>query len=321
MGEIFVGVDVSGKRLDIAVRPMGERLRFEVSEPLSDVLEQIASRSPTLVVMEATGGLEKPLATALCAAGVAVAVVNPRCPRDFARSLNRHAKTDTIDAEVLAHFGEATRPKPYEAPSETVEKLRALVTRRRQLASMRGQERAIKSSPGATHAALESSFAQLSQCFDALIRELDRAIVRVVGDDERTRAKHALLRSVPGAGPVTASTLIAALPELGVLDRKQIAALAGVAPFNCESGTRKGQRVCCCGRADVRVALFMATMVGVRGKGVNKPIHEMFVRLCARGKKPIVALVACMRKLLTILNAMVRDNRHFVRTTAPQLAA
>jgi transposase len=303
MQEIFIGIDVAEGRLDVHVRPAGEA--FAVARD-GEGLEQLAARlvalAPALVVMEATGGFETVVASRLAAAGLPLAVVNPRQIRDFARASGRLAKTDALDAAAIAHFAEAIRPEPRPVPSEEAQLLGELVARRRQVIEMmvaeRNRRRLI-----ANRRLLKAIDRHLDQ-LQAQLSDLDKDIDRAVRDTPAWRADDDLLKSVPGIGPTTARTLIAELPELGRLTRRQIAALVGVAPINRDSGTRRGARAIAGGRASVRTALYMATLVATRH---NAAIAAHYRKLRDAGKPAKVAIVACMRKLLTTLNAILRD--------------
>jgi transposase len=300
---VFVGIDVSKARLDVAVSPSGDSFSVANDEGGVDaIIQRLEGLRPALVVLEATGGLEAPVAAAL-AAKVPVAVVNPRQVRDFAKATGRLAKTDALDAAVLARFAEAVRPQVRPLPTEEQAELDALVTRRRQLRDM------VISETNRVHQARKPMKRQIQ----AHIAWLRKALADLDGDIDRTlkaspiwREKDDLLKSVPGVGPVVSATLLAELPELGTLSRQQIAALVGVAPLNRDSGRMAGRRSIRGGRASVRAALYMGALVGTRHNAVLK---ATYLRLLAAGKPFKVALVACMRKLLTILNALVRERR------------
>lgn len=299
--ESFIGIDVSKKTFDVAVRPSGEAWRTE-NTPASIVglVERLRSLSPTLIVLEATGGIQTPLVVALAEAKLPAAVVNPRQVRDFAKALGRLAKTDTIDAAVLAHFAEAVRPELRALPDRETQQLQALLVRRRQLVDMIVAEQSrLTTTPATVQVDIRDHVAWLKKRLGGI----DDDLQRTVDASERWRDQSALLRSVPGVGPVLAVTLLAEMPELGSLNRKQIAALAGVAPFNRDSGTMQGTRSIWGGRATVRATLYMGALVAVRH---NPLLKAMYRRLLAAGKAKKLALVACMRKLLTILNAIVR---------------
>jgi transposase len=305
MEQKYVGIDVAKDRLDVHVRPGGET--FGVSrdhDGLIALVDRLRVLSPKLVVMEATGGFEVTVAAALSIAGLPLAVVNPRQIRDFARALGRLAKTDALDAEAIAHFAEAVHPEPRPLPDAQARELAELVARRRQVIEMMVAERNRLRS-------LHSP--RLKKRIERHLVALQRELTEIEDDlDDQIRRtpvwreKEQLLTSVPGVGDATARTLLAELPELGALDRKAIAALAGLAPFNRDSGTMRGKRTIWGGRASVRAVLYMAALVASRR---NPTITTFYGRLRAAGKPPKVALTACMRKLLTILNAVLRDRR------------
>jgi transposase len=296
-----VGIDVSRDWLDVARRPSRQHDRFPNDEAgIAQLVAWVCPLRPVLVVLEATGGLEVPVTAALATAGLAVAVVNPRQVRDFAKATGQLAKTDALDAHMLAHFAEMVRPTPRPLPSAEAQALSALLTRRRQVIAMlvAEQQRLPTTSP-AVRPRIEAHIAWLRAERDDLDREL-RAQIR---HSPLWRDDDDLLQSVPGVGPVLATTLIAELPELGRLNRKQIAALVGVAPLNCESGILRGRRIVWGGRAQVRATLWMGTVVAVQH---NTVIRSFYARLLAAGKPKKVALTACMHKLLTILNAIIQ---------------
>jgi transposase len=300
--EVFVGIDVARAALDVAVWPGGaaERVANDAAG-VAALAGRLAALGPALVVLEATGGRERAAAEALVAAGLAVAVVNPRQVRDFARATGRLAKTDALDAAALARFAAAVRPEPRPLPSAAAVELRALVERRRQVAEMLVQEgNRLPGLPARAAARVRAHVGWL----EAELAELDRELAGAIEADPGRKAADALLRSVPGVGPVLAATVLAELPELGTLGRQQIAALVGVAPLNRDSGARRGKRAVWGGRAAVRATLYMAALVATRH---NPAIRAFYARLLAAGKPRKVALVACMRKLLTILNALLRQ--------------
>ena len=298
---VFVGIDIAKAELVVAVRPTGDRWALANTEAAWPTLcGRLQALAPQLVVCEASGGYEAPLASALAAAGLPLVVVNPRQVRDFAKATGTLAKTDGLDAGILAHFAEAVRPAVRPLPDAATQHLAALLARRRQLVEMLTAERnRLGLTPSALRAELRDHIADLARRVAALDRDLDGHLRA----SPVWRAQEDLLRSVPGVGPVTARTLLAALPELGTLDRRAIAALVGVAPLARDSGTLRGRRSCWGGRAVVRTALYMATLTGVR---FNPVLTAFYTHLVAQGKCKKLALVACMRKLLTILNAMVR---------------
>lgn len=303
----FVGIDVSKASLDVHVLPQGES--FSVARDgagVAALTERLRSFNAELIVLEATGGFEQVVSAALAAAGLPVTQVNPRQIRDFARALGRLAKTDRIDAAVIALFAERVKPEVRPLPDEQARLLDELVTRRRQVIEMivaegnRGRElesRRIKKRIGRHLATLQAELSEIDQELDDTIR-----------GTPIWREKEDLLKTATGIGDVTARTLIAELPELGTLDRRKIAALAGLAPFNRDSGLMRGKRTTWGGRAAVRCALYMATLSAMRHNPVIRAFRQ---RLLAAGKQPKVAIVACMRKLLTILNAMLRDKKEW----------
>jgi transposase len=303
MDAIYVGIDVSKDRLDVAVRPSGES--FAVSRNGAGIDELIARLTPLsakLLAVEATGGFETIVAAGLAGAGLPVVVVNPAQVRAFANALGKRAKTDPIDARVIAHFVEATRPTLRPLPDETTRLLAELVSRRRQIVEMIAAE-----SQRARHisnARLKKSIARLRKALEKELTELDDDISDHVRGSPAWAEKEDLLASVPGVGPTIARTLIAELPELGSLDRRQIAALAGLAPWTRQSGQWRGKSFIGGGRASVRRVLFMGAMVASR----HNPELKMFRdKLVAAGKPKLVAIIAVARKLLTILNAILRD--------------
>lgn len=298
---VVIGIDVSKAYLDVAERPGPTPVRVANDEGgITQLVARLVVVRPTLIVLEATGGLEVPVVAALAAAGFAVAVVNPRQVRDFAKAVGQLAKTDTLDAQVLAHFAAVIRPEPRPLPDAERQALAALLTRRRQIIAMLvAEQQRLGSAALALRPRIAAHIAWLRQERD----DLDHQLRHQVRQSPAWREDDDVLQSVPGVGPVLAATLIADLPELGQLDRKQIAALVGVAPLNCESGILRGRRIIWGGRAQVRAALWMGTLVAVRH---NPVIRAFYGRLLAAGKPKKVALTACMHKLLTILNALLR---------------
>lgn len=295
-----VGVDVSKGTLDVSYG--GERLEQveNTSAGIERLVPAVQAYAPQLVVMEATGGLEFPLAGALAGAGVPVAVINPRQVRDFARATGRLAKTDRIDAQVLCAFGAAIRPAARPLKDEDTRALDALVTRRSQLLQMlTAEQRRLPTAGRAVRKDIKTHIEWLKN----RLKASDLGLRQAIEASPVWRVQDELLQSVPGVGPVTTAQLLASLPELGHLNRKEIAALVGVAPFNRDSGTLKGKRSVWGGRADVRAVLYMATLAATR---YNEVIRHFYERLVAAGKPAKVALVACMRKLLTIVNAMMK---------------
>jgi transposase len=307
----FVGIDVSKAHLDIASRSTGKRWQVKNdSEGIAELVQQLRTLKPTLIVLEATGGLETAVTAALAAAGLQIAIINPRQARDFGKSLGRLAKTDKIDAEMLARFAEAIRPEPRSLPDEQTQELQAVLVRRRQLVEMLVAE---KNRFPLAHSTMRPRIQEHIAWLEQELGDIDKDLHQRLQSSPLWREKEELLRSVKGIGPVTATTLLAELPELGQLNRKKIAALVGVAPFNCDSGKMHGRRAIWGGRACVRNALYMATLSATRCNEIIQPYYEHLIR---GGKLKKVALVACMRKLLTILNAMAHSGTHW----QPQLA-
>jgi transposase len=306
MSDVFVGIDVAKDHCDMYVYPSAQQGSFGMSG-MDDVIARLQDLNPAMIVMEATGGLEVPVAAGLVAAALPVAVVNPRQVRDFARAMGILAKTDAIDARVLALFAEKVRPESRPLPDARMRALRELVTRRQQLVDMRTMEsnrrRMLQS---------ERVCASIQLFIDTIeteIRNLDREIKKHITKSPVWQEKADLLKSVPGIGDTTAPLLLVALPELGALNRRQIASLVGLAPMNRDSGTLRGHRTIIGGRRMVRTALYMPTMSAIRS---NPLIRQFYDRLRAAGKPPKVAITACMRKLLILLNAIVRDNTPWV---------
>ena len=302
---VFVGIDVSKKGLDIALRPSAIIRRVSNdAEGIAQILELVRGQD-CLVVLEPTGGYELELVCALIEAQIAVAVVNARQIRDFAKSRGKLAKTDRIDAEMIACFAEANRPEPRGLPDEQTRTLEAFVMRRRQLVDTRAAEQArIKIAPQVTRPNIQSTMDFLSEQID----DIDAKIKTAIASNTQWRAQNDILRSVKGVGGVVSATLLALLPELGKLNRKQIAALVGVAPFNNDSGSKRGKRAIWGGRAAVRATLYMAALVASHHNPTIRAFHQ---RLIAKGKGFKVALIASMRKLLTMLNAMLRDGQQW----------
>ena len=304
MENITVGIDVAKDRLDVVVRPGGEAFTVERNAAgLAQLCDKLTPLAPRIVALEATGGFETVAVAALAAAGLPAVVVNPAQIRAFAKAIGQRAKTDPIDADVIAHFAEATGIEPRPLPDEATRLLADLVARRRQVIDMIGAER--QREKRATPRA-KKSIARLVKALEKEITSVDTDIDDAVRGSPAWRDKEDLLSSVPGIGPTIARTLIAELPELGTLDRKRIAALAGLAPFTRQSGKWRGKSFIGGGRTTVRTALFMGAMVA---KKHNPTLKAFFDRLVAAGKPKMVALIAVARKLLTILNAILRDSR------------
>lgn len=311
--KVYAGIDVAKASLDVAVFSSEKKWQFTNDEAgLSRVAEFLGELSPALVVMEATGGIEAPLAHALKVARIPVAVINPREVRDFARATGKLAKTDSLDAQVLAHFAAAIKPEPQPLSDEQVEELKAILARRRQVSEM------ITAEKNRLHSARSSVRKDIKAHIAWLEKEMAKIETNLRGKIQESpveRQKDSLLQSVPGVGPTLSVTLLAELPELGTMTGKQVAALVGVAPLNRDSGTRRGKRTIWGGRATVRAPLYMATLVATR---CNPVIRAFYQRLCAAGKTKKTALTACMRKLITILNAMLKHNAPW-SYVAPQL--
>lgn len=302
--QVFVGIDVSKAQLDVGFAPKSEPLSVcNAEEGISTIVEHLAKREVALVVLEATGGFEAPVVAALSAAGIPIVVVNPRQVRDFARATGRLAKTDALDAHVLAEFAMAVRPEIRALPDAKTSELKALSARRRQLTEMIVAE---KNRLGTASKSVRPNIEAHIKWLKDELDKIDDDILKLIKNNSLFQSKDKLLKSVPGVGPVISAILLSELPELGSLDRKKIAALVGVAPFNRDSGKFKGKRVVWGGRSHVRCALYMGTIVAIR---FNPVIKEFYNRLLEAGKPPKVALVACMRKLLTILNAMIKYQR------------
>jgi transposase len=305
MEPIFIGIDVAKDRLDINIQPSGEAFtttRDEVG--LAELVHRLEALSPLLIALEATGGYETVVAATLAAAALPVVVINPRQIREFARATGRLAKTDALDARAIAAFAAAVRPAVRVVPDAQTRLLGQLVARRRQVVDMLGAEqnrRRLIESP-----ALKRRLDAHIRWLERALQELDRDIDTTIRSSPLWGATEDLLRSVPGIGPITASTLIADLPELGHLDRRKIAALVGVAPINRDSGTLRGRRMIAGGRAAVRHVLYMATLAAIRHNPIIAAFYQRFVTAGRPGK---VAVTAAMRKLLVILNAILRDQR------------
>lgn len=302
----FIGIDVAKATLDIASLPDGESWTVTNDDSgLAELIPRLVALAPVLVVMEATGGFETPAAIALAHAGLPVAIVNPRQVRDFAKAMGRLAKTDALDAGMLADFAQRVRPEPRPLPDEAAQLLESLLTRRRQIVDMLTAE---KNRLGFARGPVRRDITQHIRWLEKRLSDVDGDLQDAVTASPLYHAKAQLLRSVPGVGQVTTFTLLATLPELGHLSRHQIAALVGVAPMNRDSGTRRGKRMVWGGRAPVRAVLYMAALVGIKHNPVLRVFYE---RLRAAGKPFKVAATACMRKLLTILNAMLKHHRRW----------
>lgn len=300
----YVGVDVSKERLEVAVGPEGEVWSVAYTPSgLQKLVRRLRAVEPALIVVEATGGYERRLLEAVCVAGLPVARVNPRRVRDFARATGLLAKTDRLDARVLARFGEAVQPRPYTLPDERQQYLKDLVRRRRQLLEMRTAEvNRLDTAPRRIEKQIREHVRWLEKEIERIEQEIDRWIDQVPEWKEVVE----IVESVPGVGRVTAATVVAELPELGRVSGKRIASLGGAAPMSNESGKRRGKRRIRGGRPLVRSTMYMATLAGIR---CNPVLRRRYLRLLERGKEKKVALVACMRYLLVVLNAMVRHRQ------------
>jgi transposase len=310
---VFVGVDVSKDLLDVHVRPSSESQQFPYHEEgLEQLIAFLVAYTPALVVVEATGGIESRLVAALATRQLPVAVINPRQVRDFARATGELAKTDRIDAAVLSLFAERIRPEVRPLADDAARDFEALLTRRRQLVDMLIAERfRLQQSRPSVRQQIEKHVHWLERQLHDCDRDLDKAITH----SPIWKARDNLLQSVPGVGKVVSRTLIGQLPELGTLNRKQIAKLVGVAPLADDSGKRRGPRHVWGGRSEVRSVLYMAALVAAKH---NPIIRAYYLQLLARGKARKVALTACMRKLLIVLNAIARENRPWAITLAEQ---
>ena len=307
---IYVGVDVAKARLDVALRPTDDRWEiFHDQKGVAKLVSQLEALDPAMVLLEATGGLELSLVAALAAAALPVVVVNPRQVRDFARATGKLAKTDSLDAAILAHFAEAVQPPVRPLRDADTQALNSLAARRHQVMAMRVSEknRLSAAAPDIRYR-IEAHIAWLEQELD----DLDKTLKQTLRGSPIWQEKDDLLRSVPGVGPQLSLALLAYLPELGTLDRRQIAALVGVAPYNRDSGTLRGKRTVWGGRGRVRAALYMGALVASRH---NPVITDLYQRLLAAGKPKKLALTACMRKLLTILNSILRHGSPWRNTT------
>jgi transposase len=311
-GEVYVGVDVSKAQLDVAIGREGEYWQANNDAiGIRKSVERLQSIQPALIVVESTGGMETALITEMFAAQLPFALVHPGRVRDFARSIGLLAKTDKLDARLLARFGEAVKPPVSQLPGEAEQLLNALMVRRRQLLDMIVDE---KNHLATTRLSLRPKVEEHIAWLEQELAELGQQIHDLIHQIPHFQQKEAVLRSAKGVGPVLCAKLLSALPELGQMDRKKIAALVGVAPFNDDSGRQRGKRRIKGGRADVREVLYMATVAAARSNPVIKPFYQ---HLLKQGKLKKVALVACMRKFLTILNAMIRDMRPWQPVSSP----
>ena len=312
MDAIYVGIDVSKDKLDVHVRPGGESFVVARSgKGIDELLARLAPMSPRLVALEASGGFERVVTAGLAGAGLPVALVNPARVRAFAQSLGRLAKTDAIDAAVIAHFAEAAKPEARALPNEATQMLSDLVARRRQIVEMivaEGQRER-----KTTDKRMKKSHARLKAALEKELAEIDARIDENVRDDDGWKAKEKLLRTAPGVGRVVSRTLLAEAPELGKLGGARIAALFGLAPWTRQSGKWQGKAMIGGGRAEPRAMAFMAALVAIKH---NPPLKKFYEKLLARGKPKMVALIAVARRLVVILNAMLRDNRPWTQELA-----
>jgi transposase len=309
--DVCVGIDVSKVQLDVALRPADDRWSVSNDEPGSATLvERLRTMQPVLIVLEATGGLEVPAAGALAEAGLPVVVVNPRHAWDFAKATGRLAKTDLLDAQGLAHVAEAVQPTPRPLPAAQAQALSALLTRRRQLMQrLTAERRRLQSAPQQIRADIQAHIAWLER----RLARTDADLAAGIRSSPLWRTTDEMLQSTPGVGPVLSRTLVAEVPELGLLNRQEIAAVIGVAPFNCDRGTLRGKRAVWGGRAHVRAVLYMSTLSAVRH---NPVLKAFYARLRAAGKAAKVALTASMRRLLTLVNAMIKHRTRWQAKTA-----
>jgi len=307
----FVGIDVAMHSFDLATNQSRRVHHYDYDDHgLRELVKHLRRLEPRLVAMEATGGLERRLAHHLLHAGFTVAVVNPCQVRNYARAFNQLAKTDAIDARIIASFAQTVQPRPSHLPEKHEEKLQALVTRRRQIINSRVREANRLDRTYDTD--VRRMIRQVISLFTRQLEKVDRQIAGIIEESPDLQERTSILRSAPGVGPVTTAALTANLPELGRLNRQQIAKLVGLAPINRDSGTMRGKRTTAGGRTSVRNALYMATLVATKH---NPTIRAFYQRLLANGKSKMTALVACMRKLLTILNVMIREKQPW--KTAP----
>ena len=304
MAESFIGIDVAKNHLDVHILPDNRNVRLANShEGWAQLIGRLNALAIERIAVESTGGYEAALVAELHAADLPVAVVNPRQVRDFARATGRLAKTDRIDAAVLAKFARAVRPRRTPVPDAITQQIRTLVTRRRQLLQMRLAE--ANHTEHVTDLSIARSIARVKKTLEKELDWVDRQLQRVIESSPLWQRKLELLISVPGVAHTTAAALLASLPELGTLNRRQVAALVGAAPINRDSGTLRGKRTTGGGRSEVRRALYMPTLVAIRH---NPAMRTFYERLVNNGKAKMTAVVACMRKLVILLNAILRDN-------------
>jgi transposase len=307
----YIGVDVSKENLDVFFKPSNKYMQFKNdAKGIKRLIEKAKKFPNCLIGMEATGGYEKPAAQALAGAGLSVSVNNPRQVRDFAKAMGKLAKTDRIDAETVSLFVEKMEPEANVVCDKNQQKLAEYNARRRQLVEMIVME---KNRLDKVSEELKKSIKRIIKALEKELEELDQLLAKKIQHDPEYARKHGLLNSIKGVGAVTSSSIIADLPELGKLTAKQISGLAGLAPYNRDSGAMRGKRTIWGGRASVRCSLYMATLVAIRH---NKQIKQFYTRLCLAGKKKKVALIACMHKLLIIMNAMIKNNESWRAATA-----
>jgi transposase len=305
--ETFVGIDIAKDKVDVHLLPKAVHfICNNDAEGIASLIARLQEETPTVIVMEASGGYEISLAGELGAEGLPVAVVNPRQVRDFAKGIGKLAKTDSIDAYVLARFAQTTRPEPKPLPTEDERQIRELVTRRRQLVDLRASEK--NRLHRARNERVKRSIQKILKAIDEEIQDIDKDTDDLIKKSPLWRHDDDLLKTCKGIGSVTSRILLAKVPELGKISRQEISCLVGLAPLNKDSGKMRGKRMISGGRADVRSALYMAALAAIRYNPVIKPFFE---RLSATGKPFKVAMVACMRKLLVILNAMMKQKRPF----------
>ena len=302
--ECFVGIDVSKATLDIGCLPGKQVFQFSNDETgIKAMVLKLQELNTELIVMEATGGLQMAAVASIAAAGLSVAVVNPRQVRDFAKAMGVLAKTDNIDAMVLARFAQVVRPEARPVKDENTQALNAVMVRRHQIIEMLTAE---KNRLKAAHKKVHKNIEKHVKWLEKQVDDIDKELGEVIKGSSIWKEQDVLLQSVPGIGPIVSATLLAALPEIGTLNRQKISALVGVCPFNRDSGTMRGKRSCFGGRSFIRAVLYMGTMSAIK---CNPVIKEFYTKLVSAGKAKMVALVACMRKLLTILNAMIKTNQ------------
>ena len=300
-----VGIDVSMAKLDVVTtEDHRHRVYAYNKQGMQQLAKNLRAINPQRVVMEATGGIERRLAVWLVQQGLPVAVVNPRQVRDYAKAFNRLAKTDKIDAQVIADFAQTVQPRLFKIPSKNRQKIQALVTRRRQVQHTITQENNRIS--GVEDRQVHAMIRQVTRFYEKQLEKINAQIQQIIADDQPMQQQAAMIQSVPGFGPVVTGVLLAELPELGQLNRQQVAKLVGVAPVNRDSGTMRGKRTTGGGRHTIRNPLFMAAMVAAKH---NPKIKAFYQRLLANGKPKMIALVACMRKMLVILNTMIKNNQ------------